>query len=280
MANKYKKVVKKTEGSKMVCQNKDCEYMGKHLNPDDFYKTRNPMMPYHPFCKKCVNKIIDINNIETVYGVLKSLDVPFILEVWNKVCNTEPKPESYIGEYLKLINFTYSKKYENMTFKDSIYEMPKNNTEEVSDKVQSMLDNVPIWNDEWHGKYTKADLEYLDNYYNGLQNDFKIVTTNHKDYARKIAQASLSQTKAYQDLLEGKDGADVAYEKATKLFDMLSKSAQFAESQRGANDVSLGCFGRVFDAVEKHNWVPSYIPEDEDMFDKLLSQFANIERSL
>ena len=51
MANKYKKVIKKPEGSKMVCQNKDCEYMGKHLNPDDFYKTRNSMMPYHPFVK-------------------------------------------------------------------------------------------------------------------------------------------------------------------------------------------------------------------------------------
>ena len=44
---------------------------------------------------------------------------------------------------------------------------------------------------------------------------------------------------------------------------MLSKSAQFAESQRGANDVALGCFGRVFDAVEKHNWVPEHIPTDE-----------------
>ena len=72
----------------------------------------------------------------------------------------------------------------------------------------------------------------------------------------------------------------VAYEKATKLFDMLSKSAQFAESQRGANDVSLGCFGRVFDAVEIHNWVPELTPTDEDMYDKLLKQFSNIERSL
>ena len=61
---------------------------------------------------------------------------------------------------------------------------------------------------------------------------------------------------------------------------MLSKSAQFAESQRSANDVSLGCFGRVFDAVEKHNWVPTHIPDDEDMYDKLLKQFSNIEKSL
>ena len=146
--------------------------------------------------------------------------------------------------------------------------------------MQSALDEVPRWDDDWQGVYSKSDLKYLNEYYNGLNNDFKIVTTNHKDYARKIAQASLSQSKAYQRMLKNEEGADVAYEKATKLFDMLSKSAQFAESQRGANDVALGCFGRVFDAVEKHNWVPEYIPTDEDMYDKLLKQFANIERSL
>ena len=39
-------------------------------------------------------------------------------------------------------------------------------------------------------------------------------------------------------------------------------------------------FGKIFDAVEKHNWVPEYIPTDEDMYDKLLNQFSNIERSL
>ena len=277
MATKYKKPIKKVEGQqKVICQNKDCDKMGKRLSVDDFYKSRNAMVQHHPYCKDCVNKMINVNNLESVYSVLKVLDTPFIMDIWNDVCNSGTT--NYMGDYLRAINFTYRKKYAGMGFDDSIFELSEN--EEISDNVQAAFDDTPVWSDDWQGKYTKSDLKYLNDYYNGLQNDFKIITTNHRDYARKIAQASLSQMKAYQHLLQGEEGADLAYEKATKIFDMLSKSAQFAESQRGANDVALGCFGRVFDAVEKHNWVPEYIPTDEDMYDKLLNQFSNIERSL
>ena len=276
MANKYKKPIKKVEGQKIICQNKDCDKMGRHLTLDDLYKSRNATVSHHPYCKDCVNKMVDVNNLQSVYDVLKVLDTPFIMDVWNDVCNSESN--NYLGDYLRILNFTQRRKYEGLGYTDSIFELSKDAT--ISKEVQTAIDEAPKWDDDWQGVYTKSDLKYLNDYYMGLQNDFKIVTTNHRDYARKIAQASLSQMKAYQRMLKNEEGADVAYEKATKLFDMLSKSAQFAESQRGANDVALGCFGRVFDAVEKHNWVPEHIPTDEDMYDKLLKQFSNIERSL
>ena len=276
MATKYKKPIKKVEGQKIICQNKDCDKMGRHLTLDDFYKSRNATVSHHPYCKDCVNKMVDVNNLQSVYDVLKVLDTPFIMDVWNDVCNSESN--NYLGDYLRILNFTQRRKYEGLGYTDSIFELSKD--AKISEEVQTAIDEAPKWDDDWQGVYTKSDLKYLNDYYMGLQNDFKIVTTNHRDYARKIAQASLSQMKAYQRMLKNEEGADVAYEKATKLFDMLSKSAQFAESQRGANDVALGCFGRVFDAVEKHNWVPEHIPTDEDMYDKLLKQFSNIERSL
>lgn len=276
MATKYKKPIKKVEGQKVICQNKDCDKMGRHLTLDDFYKSRNATVSHHPYCKDCVNKMVDVNNLQSVYDVLKVLDTPFIMDIWNEVCNSESN--NYLGDYLRILNFTQRRKYEGLGYTDSIFELSEDAI--ISEEVQTAIDEAPKWDDDWQGVYTKSDLKYLNDYYMGLQNDFKIVTTNHRDYARKIAQASLSQMKAYQRMLKNEEGSDVAYEKATKLFDMLSKSAQFAESQRGANDVALGCFGRVFDAVEKHNWVPEHIPTDEDMYDKLLKQFSNIERSL
>lgn len=277
MAAKYKKPIKNNkQEAKMICQNKDCDKMGRHLTTDYFYKSRNESVKYHPYCKDCVNKMIDIKNLQTIYDVLKVLDTPFIMDIWNDVCNSGTS--NYLGDYLKILNFTQRKKYSGLGFGDSIFE--SSNKEKMNEDLQKAIDDIPVWNDDWQGYYTKSDLSYLNKYYDGLSNDFKIVTTNHKDYAKKIAQASLSQYKAFQKLQKGEEGADVAYEKATKIFDMLSKSAQFAESQRGANDVSLGCFGRVFDAVEKNNWVPEYIPTDEDMYDKLLKQFSNINRSL
>lgn len=274
MGATYKKKLKKSDGLKAVCQNKDCIYMGKHQTLNRFYKSRNPTMAHHPLCKDCVMKMIDISNLETVYDVLKVLDTPFIMDEWNEAL--KKKTTDYMTSYLSIVNNTA--KYKNLTFNDSIFTISED--VEVQEDLQEIFDETLVWNDEWQGEYNKDDLVYLQKYYDGLNNDFKIVTTNHKDYAKKIAQASLSQTKAYQRLLRGEDGADAAYERATKIFDMLSKSAQFAESQRGANDVSLGCFGRVFDLVEKNNWVPTYVPTDEDMYDKLLKEFSNINRSL
>ena len=263
---------------KISCQNKRCESLGKKMAPSNFFTSRNPSFSHHPYCKYCVENMIDRNNLETVYDVLKLLDIPFIINVWNDVCRK--KKSNYMEYYLKEMN---GKEYKDKKYEDSVFILNEEDSveNEIPKSVQGMIDDEEmIWSPEWNGNYTAKDLEYLNNYYNGLTDDFKIVTTNHKDYAKKIAQASLFQSKAYQNLLKGEDGADLAYEKATKMFDQLSKSAQFAESQRSANDVSLGCFGRVFDAVEKHTWVPTHEPENKDMYDKLLKQFSNIEKSL
>lgn len=275
---KGKKTIKRDGTPKIVCQNHDCDKMGKHQPVNNFYKSRNPSFPHHPFCKDCVNKMVDINNLESVYEILEVLDTPFIMDIWNEL--TLNDSNNYIGDYLKVLNFTQRRKYENLRYKDSIFDL-SDEGQEVSEQVQQQLDDIPQWNDEWYGEYTKKDLEYLNNYYRDLQNDFKIVTRNHKDYAMKIAQASLAVNKAYYEMTKNgdKESSD-RYKAASSNFDVLSKSAQFAESQRGANDVSLGSFGKIFDLVEKNNWVPKYVPEQQDMYDKLIEQFATIHKSL
>ena len=169
-------------------------------------------------------------------------------------------------------------KYQNLKWEDSILEETDT---KVEIKENSAYNDIPEWNEEWQGEYTKKDIEYLNNYIDGLKKDFDISTINHMDYAKEIAKTSLLKSKAYAIMLkEPTDDNIKSYKNLVSMFDNLSKSAQFAESQRGANDVGLGSFGQIFDAVEKHNWVPTYVPEDKDMYDKLLDQFANIEKSL
>lgn len=169
-------------------------------------------------------------------------------------------------------------KYQNLKWEDSILEETDT---KVEIKENSAYNDIPEWNEEWQGEYTKKEIEYLTNYIDGLKKDFDISTINHMDYAKEIAKTSLLKSKAYAAMLkEPTDDNIKSYKNLVSMFDNLSKSAQFAESQRGANDVGLGSFGQIFDAVEKHNWVPTYVPEDKDMYDKLLDQFANIEKSI
>lgn len=275
MATKSKKITtSQPKEPKRICQNQSCNAMGRYQNNSDFYKSRNISIGYHPYCKECVNEIVDIDDMQTVYDVLQTLDTPFIQDVWKEAL--ADIDGNYIDKYLNLINNTYKSRYENARFKDSIYD-----SELVLEKDENG-NEVKNWDDTWQGYYSKRELNYLNKYYQDLNNDFKIITTNHKDYARRIAQASLIMNDTYNVMRDNPDDKDAvsAYNTAVSNFDRLSKSAQFAESQRGANDVSLGCFGRVFDAVEKHNFIPQHIPEDKDMFDKIIEQFSNIEKSL
>ena len=275
MATKSKKITtNQPKEPKRICQNQDCDAMGRYQNNSDFYKSRNISIGYHPYCKECIKKITNIDDMQTVYDILQTLDTPFIQDVWKEAL--ADINGNYIDKYLELINSTYKTRYENARFKDSIFN--------VTSDIERNEDGTEMkkWDDEWQGYYSKRELDYLNRYYQDLNNDFKIITTNHKDYARRIAQASLIMNDTYNVMRENPDDKDAvsAYNTAVSNFDRLSKSAQFAESQRSASDVSLGCFGKVFDAVEKHNFVPKHIPEDKDMFDKIIDQFMNINRSL
>lgn len=154
----------------------------------------------------------------------------------------------------------------------------KSSQSDSEDECFELEENEKIYDPFWVGSYTELELETLNNYYQDLQTDYKIVTVNHKDYAKKIAKASLAMDRAFEDML--KTGNDSLYKSARDTFDKLSQSAKFAENQRGLNDVSLGSYGVMADRVENNTWIPEYEPEDKDMYDKLLAQFANISRSL
>lgn len=137
-----------------------------------------------------------------------------------------------------------------------------------------------IYSDEWMGEYTQQDLDRLNKYYESLNTDYKIVTVNHRDYARKIAKASLMMDKAYEDMLKGVPGAEKMYTNAKDIFDSLSKSAKFSEDKRSINDVGISSFSKIVSMVENHNWIPEYVPKKKDMYDELLDALRIINKSL
>ena len=264
----------KPTGLKIICKNEKCSKLGRLQPVANFYKVKNLDTPYYPYCKNCVEKNIDVNNLQEVQDFLKEIDRPFIMDIWVAVCSGSSK---FIENYMKNIT---TKEYNDLTWKDSVFEKsPETHREESLENSQGSA--KAVWNDEWQGEYTEEEIKYLNDYMEGLKKDFDISTVNHMDYAKEIAKTSLLKSKAYSIMLKDPSDDNIkAYKGVVSMFDILSKSAQFAESQRGANDVGLGSFGQIFDAVEKHNWVPTYVPDDKDMYDKLLDQFANIEKSL
>lgn len=137
-----------------------------------------------------------------------------------------------------------------------------------------------IYSEDWMGNYTESDIKKLDNYYKGLERDYKIITENHRDYARKIAKASLQMDKAFDEMMNGVEGADKRYDNAMKAFDMLSKSAKFSESTRSVNDVGASSFSKVAAMVEAHNWIPEHKPMKKDTIDEMIDYLSTITKSV
>lgn len=160
-------------------------------------------------------------------------------------------------------------------------------TENISLELKDIELEVPneeseplIYSDKWMGNYSESDIKKLDHYYESLENDYNIVTENHRDYARKISKASLQMDKTFDDMMNGVDGADKRYDNATKAFDLLSKSAKFSESTRSVNDVGASSFSKVAAMVESHNWIPEHKPLKKDTIDEMIDYLSTITKSL
>ena len=164
------------------------------------------------------------------------------------------------------------------------YSKVSNSTNQFKSKIsqQYILSNADelIYDDKWMGKYSQKDIDYLNSYYAGLERDYKIITENHRDYARKIAKASLQMDKAFDDMINGIEGADAKYKNAREAFDTLSKSAKFSESTRSVNDVGISSFSKVAAMVEAHNWIPEHKPLKKDTIDEMIDYLSTITKSL
>lgn len=276
-----------------------CSKHGNEIKVSNFYIASEVStfsgLGYIPICKNCLYEMVNnyydkYKNMKlAIYYICRKIDIAFDSTIYDAALrkgkdNAKKVFQSYMIQYNSLgqtngaqLPFDNGEHLnENKILANSIDDSDDTKTDDYTNKDNEKI----IYSRKWMGKYTKSEVEYLDNYYNELQFDFKIVTENHKDYAKKIAKASLAMDRAYGDILEGKSGADKRYRDLKDVFDSLSKSAQFAEDKRGQNDVSLGSFGVVFDKVEQRKWIPKHQAIKKDDYDKLIEYFSTIDKSI
>jgi len=281
--NKTKLKIKRNEITCTKCG------LVKTANINNYFKTENPL--YNGFFPTCKNCIYDENNLmlekglnmrEVTIKICELLDRPFINDVFFSTYDKEKDSKKFLGLFLKNSSMQQWKKQGLLRYKDSIFETITTNDNNFNDDSLDLYNSKEDkkYSKQWVGDYARADIEYLDNYLKGLHTDFKIVTENHKDYAKKIAKASLHMDRCFQDMLLGIPQSDKRYKDARETFDTLSKSAQFSEQTRGQNDISLGCFGVLFERVEQKKWVHQHTPVEKDDYDKMIEYFSTINKSV
>ena len=299
---------------------KKCTRCHEEKRLTDFYSSNSPLFSVDkrvPLCKKCIQELClnddgEIDEIE-LNKTLRIIDKPYYKDSLASSYQQFLREHSYIEEedvrkygdkvlglYFKniMLRQDKDKSYDDSEKEGFIHHNSNTSLSEKEKIIQKYSDiqeqknsttSTPqtkkveeelVYSEFWMGEYTQKDIDLLDKYYAGLNRDYKIVTENHRDYAKKIAKASLMMDKAYEDMLKGVTGADKMYSSAKDIFDSLSKSAKFSEDKRSINDVGISSFSKITSIVENHNWIPQHVPKEKDMYDEMLEALSVINKSV
>ena len=122
--------------------------------------------------------------------------------------------------------------------------------------------NLKVYNEFFNGEFKPAEIEYLENYYNGLQEDFDLSDTALRDNAKKLAKASLLADKVQSDYMAGRCSLQDVKDAMAQL-DLLMKTGNFAACKRKPGDknslnnwaeTTLYCETHGHPCIDKIEW--------------------------
>ena len=132
----------------------------------------------------------------------------------------------------------------------------------------------PYYDKVWQGYFTREQIEWMEEKYAQYAEDFVLDTINLQDYARKVIKASLNADLA-EDRMRRNQGSPDEYAKAQKIFDDMSKSANFAACRRKPGEsAGMGSLGEIILRLETQGYLdenPYTFPDDE--VDKVIQAY-------
>lgn len=141
--------------------------------------------------------------------------------------------------------------------------------------------NVKTYSEEFNGYFKPDELKYLHEYYAGLERDFELSDTNLIDIAKKLAKASLQADRAQDRYMAGQATMQDVKD-AVALFDLLSKSGNFAACKRPPGDKGgLGSWGELSLYLETHGKpMTRKIEWEKDDIDRIIDQYRHITKAI
>ena len=141
--------------------------------------------------------------------------------------------------------------------------------------------NVKTYNSFFNGDFKPAELEYLDDYYKGLERDFDLVDISLQDNAKKLAKAAFTVDKMQNDYLAGRCSAQ-DLNNAINAYNLLMNLGNFAASKRKPGDKGgIGSWSEISFFLESNGMtMQRQIEWPKDDVDRTIEEFYHIVEAL
>lgn len=289
-----KKRLGRPKGSKNKKDKMQCNRCKEEKSISQFYKSNSPLFNgYAPICKKCVKKYVDIEDMETVYDMLRQLDIKFDIRYWNAAYE---KGGNVFGNYLRMANGL--RQLKNYRWEDSVFEKEEkeedlyiNNNEIKEDNNDTTYQNEEFFDprnykptvsdfDTWGYGYKPEEYYYFEKKYQQLKNNYPERTTLHREalltYIRYKVKEELATARG--EVKEAKEWGNLARNAA--------EAAKINPSQLSRADLSdgLDSFSQLTRSVEQAvdiiEILPNYKERPKDKVDVTLWCYINYVRDL
>jgi len=253
------KGIRKSKGPQIKQISKVCMKCNKNKPLINYYvnsENRNGLFKEN-FCKDCFNDFVIDKSTLQEYCKLNNREFREDLWIWscNKANETLNKNDEYLSmkdiqEKEKIYFDTVRRNFACQMNQSQYYHfIPFTDNENLINSVEKEIraskgivsditdeDEEKFYSQKWHGNFTQSELDYLEEYFEGLQRDFDINNANYVDTAKKVCKASLLVDKSFNDMLAGVSGADKRWKDAQGVYNTLSEAAKFSEKTSGRDN--------------------------------------------
>lgn len=241
--------------ARQASEKKTCLKCGNDYAVSSFYSHRNPLLNERfGFCKKCVKGNVDLNDMETLYNFLRTMDIPYLKEFWKQANDADNET---IGTYLKNLNSLRQNK--ELRFKDSDDITGKTNKAELFeiDDDFEVTDEVLK---RWGRNLEKPDYLFLEEEFDRL-GGYEAETTIQESICKNMARTQWMGNRALEE------GDHNKYEKMMKTLSTQMQDANIKPVQvkSASEDGALKSWGEWVKVVEETEPISDQQDEFKDV---------------
>ncbi len=241
--------------ARQASEKKTCLKCGNDYAVSSFYSHRNPLLNERfGFCKKCVKGNVDLNDMETLYNFLRTMDIPYLKEFWKQANDADNET---IGTYLKNLNSLRQNK--ELRFKDSDDITGKTNKAELFeiDDDFEVTDEVLK---RWGRNLEKHDYLFLEEEFDRL-GGYEADNTIQESICKNMARTQWMGNRALEE------GDHNKYEKMMKTLSTQMQDANIKPVQvkSASEDGALKSWGEWVKLVEETEPVSDQQEEFQDV---------------